>query len=614
MPPSGQSDRLEVVVSVQAHPASPDASGRARRTAIGLSAAAVLGLILLSIAPWPLLLPKVRVSGTVREGTSEQPLGGVRVISGPSATMTDADGRFAFERASLAEPLVVEADGYAPGRVMAWPPGDVRITLAPRSFSVSVRDAETGELVAGAGVSADPARVQPLEPGRFQAGPARRDGVIRVRAAGYRELAVPYRGEADVEVKLAPRLIGSVIDSTTGKTIPSAFLSFEGGSVEAARDGLFELNARPSGVVRVLAPGYRRADVDLSAGRSLAIRLEPLVVKALYLTYYGIGDRGLRSNALELADKTEVNALVIDIKGDRGFLAYRSSVPLADRIGANSDPTIPNVQELLASLKQRGLYTIARIVVFKDDKLARNGARAGLDAAIKDARTGELWIDGEGLAWTDPTRQEVWDYNIALAREAAENGFDEVQFDYVRFPTDPSRGATVGSAVYSKFLSDASRVEAITTFLRRARAEVRAAGGLLGVDTFGVVTWNDDDSGIGQQLETLAEVTDYLCPMVYPSTYRAGLPGLIGYPQVVSRPYDVVFESLRRARERTEGHGAVLRPWLQYFDDYPWETRRPYNAAEIVAQKRGAADAGVVGWMMWDPANRYSRGGLGPKS
>src|SRR6266511_3884505 len=454
MPPSGQSDRLEVVVSVQAHPASPDASGRARRTAIGLSAAAVLGLILLSIAPWPLLLPKVRVSGTVREGTSEQPLGGVRVISGPSATMTDADGRFAFERASLAEPLVVEADGYAPGRVMAWPPGDVRITLAPRSFSVSVRDAETGELVAGAGVSADPARVQPLEPGRFQAGPARRDGVIRVRAAGYRELAVPYRGEADVEVKLAPRLIGSVIDSTTGKTIPSAFLSFEGGSVEAARDGLFELNA----------------------GRSLAIRLEPLVVKALYLTYYGIGDRGLRSNALELADKTEVNALVIDIKGDRGFLAYRSSVPLADRIGANSDPTIPNVQELLASLKQRGLYTIARIVVFKDDKLARNGARAGLDAAIKDARTGELWIDGEGLAWTDPTRQEVWDYNIALAREAAENGFDEVQFDYVRFPTDPSRGATVGSAVYSKFLSDASRVEAITTFLRRARAEIRAAG------------------------------------------------------------------------------------------------------------------------------------------
>ena len=109
-------------------------------------------------------------------------------------------------------------------------------------------------------------------------------------------------------------------------------------------------------------------------------------------------------------------------------------------------------------------------------------------------------------------------------------------------------------------------------------------------------------------------MVDYLCPMVYPSAYSAGLPGIMGYPHVVSRPYEVVFESMKRARERVEGRRAVLRPWLQYFDDYPWETRKPYNAAEIGAQRKAAADAGSVGWMMWDPSNKYARGGFAPKN
>jgi hypothetical protein len=362
-----------------------------------------------------------------------------------------------------------------------------------------------------------------------------------------------------------------------------------------------------------MAPGYRRTDVELGRGLPLAIALEPFAVKGVYLTYYAVGDRGLRGNALDLAEKTDVNALVIDVKGDRGLLAYRSSVPLAEKIGANDAPTVPNIDELMASLKQRNIYTIARIVAFKDDKLAHNGPRAGLDVAIKDGRTGQPWTDGEDLAWVDPFRPEVWEYNIALAREAAEKGFDEVQFDYVRFPTDAARGGSVGAATYSRFETETNRVNAITTFLGQARGELRARGAFLGADVFGYVTWNEDDTGIGQQLEELAEVVDYVCPMVYPSTYTAGLPGLMNYPQVVARPYDVIFQSMKRAQVRIEGSGAVLRPWLQYFDDYPWATRRAYNAADIAAQRKGAADAGSAGWMMWDPANKYGRGGFEPK-
>ena len=506
---------------MNAYPAtSPNAhvpgSGRPhrRRSAFGLPAAFVLVVAVVSILPYSLLIPKVRASGTVQDAVSGQPIAGVRVVTDGAVATTPADGSFDLERVGLAESLLVEADGYQSARVAVFPPRELRVGLAPRTFALTVRDAETGQPVPGATVAAQVARAEPLEPGRFRIGPARQDTLLTIVADGYAQTSVPYRGEADLEARLPRRLAGTVTDARTGRPIPNAFLAVDGGSVVTDRDGVFELKARPTGPVRVLAPGYRRADVDVGAGRSLQIGLEPKVIKGLYLSVYGIADKGLRGNALELAEKTEVNALVIDVKGDRGWISYHSDVPLADKIGANDEHTIPDVGELLATLKQRGIYTIARIVVMKDDKLARNGAQAGLDVAIKDARTGQPWIDGEDLGWVDPFRPEVWEYNIALAREAAQKGFDEVQFDYIRFPTDPSRATSVNAAVYSKELTEENRVEAITEFLRRARDEVRSAGAFLGSDVFGYVTINTSDIGIGQKLQGLAEVVDYICPMV----------------------------------------------------------------------------------------------------
>jgi hypothetical protein len=362
-----------------------------------------------------------------------------------------------------------------------------------------------------------------------------------------------------------------------------------------------------------MAPGYRRLEVDTNAAGSLDLRVEPFAVRGLYLTFYGVGSDDLRANALRLLRTSEANAIVVDIKGDRGYLAYQSRVPLAGRIGANANPTLPDVDRFLADLHSNGHYAIARIVVFKDDLLARNGATAGLDVAIKDRRTGETWVDGEGLGWVDPFRREVWEYNVAIAQEAAERGFDEIQFDYIRFPTDPSSATSVNNAVYSREPTEANRPDAIVEFLKMSHETLLALGAFLSVDTFGYACWRDDDMVIGQNLAMMAPHVDYISPMVYPSTYNAGLPGKLNYPGVVARPYDVVFESMEQARTRTAGHGAVLRPWLQYFDDYPWATGRPYNAAEIQAQKKAAADAGSVGWMMWDPFNRYARGGFNPR-
>ncbi len=470
------------------------------------------------------------------------------------------------------------------------------------------------ELVDEARATAHNARASVAEPGRFRVEPARGGTAVTVTAPGFREARVTFAGDQEnLVVDLQPRLHGSVVDATTGRPIPRAFVTADGAAVTAGDDGTFELERRPSGPVRVLAPGYRRADLEYAPGQPLAARLEPIVVKALYLTLYGVADRGLRQNALDLIEKTEANALVIDVKGDRGKLAYRSAVPLAETIGANDEPTIANIDELLAMLKQRNIYTIARIVIFKDDMLARNGHRAGLDVAVKDGASGRPWIDGEDLAWVDPLRPETWEYNIALAREAAQKGFDEVQFDYVRFPTDPAPGSSMAAATFSRAAGQDERVAAISTFLKRAHAEVRTAGAYLGADIFGYVPWDDGDIGIGQRFEAVAANVDYVCPMVYPSTYQAGLPGSIGFPSVVAKPYEVVYESMARARQRAEGTGAVMRPWLQYFDDYPWQTGRRYNAAEIEAQKQAAADAGVADWMMWDPFNRYGRGGLAPR-
>jgi hypothetical protein len=331
------------------------------------------------------------------------------------------------------------------------------------------------------------------------------------------------------------------------------------------------------------------------------------------MTYFAIGQPDYRQRMNELLDNTELNAVVIDVKGDYGYLAYRSNVPLAEQVGANDNPTVEDVEGLLKSLHDRGVYAIARIVVFKDNLLARNGPRAGLDVSIKDRRRDGPWVDGENLAWVDAFQPAAGDYNIALAREAIVRGFDEVQFDYIRFPTDPSPGGSVEDTQYSKPFTQSNRVEALRDFLSRAHRAVNEAGGFLGIDTFGYTTWWEDDGGIGQDLGVLADHVDYFCPMVYPSTYGAGLPGLIPFPDVVQMPYEVVSESLKKVQEKLAGKTVVVRPWLQYFDDYPWATSFHYDAAQIEAQKQAVADARAYGWMLWNPGSLYDRGGLAPK-
>jgi hypothetical protein len=396
----------------------------------------------------------------------------------------------------------------------------------------------------------------------------------------------------------ALRVNGRVLDAVTRTPIADAILTIGDKELRSDPQGLFVLDVADADVVRVRAHGYVRADVALQALRTADadVRLKPFRPKALYLSLYGVGDKKLRTAALALLETTELNALVIDLKGDRGLVPYRSTVALATQVGAQRVITISDLPTLVTDLRQRGIYTIARIVVFKDSLLA-----LGRPALAVRKPDGSVFRDREGLAWTNPYSHDVWNYNIGIAVEAAKAGFDEIQFDYVRLPD------ATGLA-YEMPWTEQNRVAAIDGFLTEARKALTPFNVFLAADVFGYICWNPGDTKIGQKLEHLAGIVDYVSPMLYPSSFQFGIPG---YRNPVEHPYQIVRLSLEQARQRTHLPPVRFRPWLQAFRDYAFGGR-PFTAGEIRAQIKAAEDVGADGWMLWNPHNQYSAADLKP--
>ena len=325
--------------------------------------------------------------------------------------------------------------------------------------------------------------------------------------------------------------------------------------------------------------------------------------KGLYITYYGLGSSVLRQHVQTLLETTELNAIVMDVKGDRGFIPYTTTVQLAVDMGANQQVMIKDWSSWMAWFAERNIYTIARIVVFKDEPLAV----AHPEWAVLDSESEEVWRDRENLGWTDPSREEVWDYNIALAVEAAQKGFDEIQFDYVRFPID----GQINQTVFAVENTPENRVAAISGFLAKARQALDPYPVKIAADVFGYTTWRSDDMGIGQQIEIIAPYLDVLSPMLYPSTFAGGLPRLPEYSFAINFPYEIVNKSTRQAVDRLAAINPdlIVRPWLQDFPDYAFD-RRVYTPDEIRLQMDGAREAGGRGWLLWDPRVKFTREAL----
>jgi hypothetical protein len=406
----------------------------------------------------------------------------------------------------------------------------------------------------------------------------------------------PVEAPAPSGITWPQTVTGRVLD---GHRQPVAGASIVAGGKEVRTDaeGTFSLQPPAAAPLLVKMPGFDKVSVAPTQG-PVEVVLKPRVIKAAYMTYYGFGDRGIRNRVLDMVARTELNAVVIDVKGDRGWIIYRTEVSLALQVGAQGPATLKNFDAMLADLKARGIYTIARIVTFKDNILANSRP----DLAIIDTRTGKPWVDREKLAWVDPFREEVWNYNIEIAKEAIRKGFDEVQFDYVRFPTD----GKLGAARYSRPNNRDTRLPTVAAFLERARRQLGPTGAFVAADVFGYTAFNENDTDIGQRIEELAPHVDYLCPMVYPSGYHVGIPG---YRNPVANSYHVVHDSVRLIRKRSGHAVARVRPWLQDFRDYAFD-RRIFGVAEIRDQIRGADEAGAIGWMLWNPRNSYTNGAL----
>jgi hypothetical protein len=330
---------------------------------------------------------------------------------------------------------------------------------------------------------------------------------------------------------------GRIVDATTGIGVAGATVTLGDRIVATDADGRFQ-GEGSTAPVQARAPGYRAATMSAATfwQGNATVRLTPFQPKALYLSFYGVGSQTIRNAALKLIHDAKLNAVVIDVKGDRGLIAYHSGIPLAQTAGAQRIITVADLPVLLQSMRASGIYTIARIVAFKDDPLAT----ARPDLAVK-LQNGGLFRDRENLGWTDPTLKEVREYNIAVAAEAAQAGFDEIQFDYLRFPDAP-RGIA-----FAKPTTETSRLEAIAGFLAEARHQLAPFNVYLAADIFGYVCWNLNDTGIGQRLENIMPLVDYVSPMLYPSGFQFGIPG---YPNPVTHPYEIVRLLLERARAR----------------------------------------------------------------
>lgn len=343
----------------------------------------------------------------------------------------------------------------------------------------------------------------------------------------------------------------------------------------------------------------------------------PEVIKAIYSSGWTAGTTKGMDRLINLINETEINAIVVDIKDYSGVVSYDIQVPEVIKYGAR-EVRIPRINRLIKRFHDNGIYVIGRLTVFQDPALVK----ARPELAVKNMNTGKPWQDRKGISWIDPSSKEAWDYNISIAKDAYERGFDEINFDYIRFPSD---GPTALMQFPFYDAKTTYKQDAIREFFQYLRKSL--PGRKTSADLFGYTAINVDDLGIGQIIEYAYENFDYVAPMIYPSHYNANF---LGYPKPATNPYEVVKHSMDSAIVKliawNEVHASSskLRPWLQDFDlgGVPYDAdkvRAQIKAVEASSLKGcgeadpligGLCNTFVDGWMLWDARNIYTSSAL----
>ncbi len=355
----------------------------------------------------------------------------------------------------------------------------------------------------------------------------------------------------------------------------------------------------------------------------IPIRMEtPEAVRSVYMTSCYAGSLSLRNSLIGLIERTELNSIVIDIKDYTGMISFKSEHPDLAKAYATHCP-VRDMRELVYELNEKGIYVIGRITVFQDNYLSNKRP----DLAVLRESDRKVWMDNKGISFTDPSAKEVWDYHVLLSKESYDLGFDELNFDYIRFPSDGPM-----NDIYFPHSKDRRKADVMEEFFSYLHTELKDVGIVTSADFFGMTTSAKNDLGIGQVWEKALPYFDFICPMIYPSHYPFGFKGL-GNPN--ENLYQVVKWSLDDAIERTIATTTIfktmgservgtstpaiytkevfekerIRPWIQDF-----RYGGPYTAEDVRLQIQAVYSAGLHSWMLWDPSNRYTPAALEPAS
>jgi hypothetical protein len=510
---------------------------------------------------------------TIRQRGSDTPIAGAWIRVDGTVWATDNEGQVTLPASTKNKALEVSYDGF-----LTWSSdlgvgrtGSLTIELTPSGRTTNVA-AQTG--------------TQP-----DTASPS---------AAGPTSTPISASSPAATATPIPETVLEGKITDQAGKGIQGARIVI-GDEVDiTGKDGIFSLTAdfagQPSVPAKIIASGYLEQEIDVDRDSApLEIALEPHKIKAIYLNPNITETDEDIDRLIAMIDSTELNAVVIDIKEELIF--YDSQVPFFADLGT-VQPRF-DIDEMLKKFNDRGIYTIARLVVFKDSLVAEKRP----DLAVMNNQTGNLWRDMNSVAWVNPMSHELWEANTDLALEAAQHGFDEIQFDYVRFPTD----GDLTTMEFGLENTQDIRQRSIEKFLKMAQDKVHPTGAKLSADVFGYTMLVENDLGIGQNFARLAEFVDYLSPMIYPSHFPDGSIDVDGHPN--SFPYETIEISLRKGRDKLGGDASKIRPWLQ---DFSFFDMMPYGDAEVRAQIKASNDIGTSGWMLWDPNNQYHPGALDP--
>lgn len=340
----------------------------------------------------------------------------------------------------------------------------------------------------------------------------------------------------------------------------------------------------------------------------------PVAVKAIYMTACAASTPSMRDGLIKLIDTTEINSLVLNIKDETGKISFDVENPeLKDFVAQpkNGECKIDDIKGFIKTLHEKNIYVIGRIPVFQDLYMTKKRP----ELAVKKASDGSVWQDRKGIRWLDTGSKEVWDYTISIGKESYDLGFDELNFDYVRFPTDGNMKEIYFPFSNEKLLADpingkANILKSFFVYLNKNLKNYKGKGAdnsrvVLSADLFGMTTNNTDDLGIGQILENAIPYFDYIAPMVYPSHYP---PGFNNWKNPNDHPYELIKFVMSAGAERLTAASTTplkLRPWLQDFD-YGGN----YDIPEVKAQIQATYDSGLTSWMLWSPSNKYTTGAL----